>query len=188
MKRLQTTLAARLKLKSVPVSASANKNPVESTHHQLVAVESTAYGLVANIRSLPVLKRTIALLLLTRYSALSHFLSRTTFRYMVGYICVARSVFPVVIPISHWMNSARFPQLKQAALAFKLHYTLVMLGVEQISGKTVRKAGSEWIGREPLREKAVLKKLCAVCNSQNRARGRRGPRLRILAIFKQLPT
>jgi len=82
VKRLQTILPARWKLKSVPVTATANKNPVESTHHQLVAVESTAYGLVAKISSLPVLKRTLLNYsnCSSRYSAFSRSLSRITFQ------------------------------------------------------------------------------------------------------------
>ncbi len=57
MKRLQAILMARGKFKSEPAKDAAKRNAVDSMHHQLRTVESTAYGLVASIRSFPVLKR-----------------------------------------------------------------------------------------------------------------------------------
>src|SRR5580692_2901770 len=53
-KRLQTILPAREKFQRVPARDSARRNAVESIYHQLRAVESAAYGLVANMSSLPV--------------------------------------------------------------------------------------------------------------------------------------
>src|SRR5579859_849725 len=57
VKTLQTTRAMGWKFQSVPARAAAKRKPVERMHHQLLHVESTAYGLVAEIKSLPVLKR-----------------------------------------------------------------------------------------------------------------------------------
>jgi hypothetical protein len=58
-KMLQIILAARLKFQTVPTSAATRRSPVESTYHQLLAVKSPAYGLVAKINSLPVLMRVV---------------------------------------------------------------------------------------------------------------------------------
>jgi len=52
---LQTILPASQKFQRVPATEAINRKAAERTYHQLLAVYSTAYGLVASISSLPVL-------------------------------------------------------------------------------------------------------------------------------------
>src|SRR5882672_5956188 len=56
---LHATLTAQWKLMTVPLNAAARSNAVDSRCHQLLAVESTAYGLIASSNSLPVRMRIV---------------------------------------------------------------------------------------------------------------------------------
>jgi hypothetical protein len=64
-------LPASQKFQRVPATEAINRKAVERTYHQLLAGYSTAYGLVASIRSFPVLNAGFNSTPLGRANALS---------------------------------------------------------------------------------------------------------------------